>query len=124
MDRFTLEPTKYTMEVDLDPATGVFHLSGNSYPEDAINFFEPINEWIENYISQMKQGITLNIKMNYINSSSSKCFLDLFEILEGFASKGGEVVVNWYYQEDDDDILDTGEELLEDMDFPYQLIAY
>ncbi len=124
MDRFKLEPTKYTIEVDLDPATGIFSLSGSSYPEDAMSFFEPVNEWIENYIDQEKRGITLNIRMNYINSSSSKCFIDIFEILENYAAEGGEVMVNWYYMEDDDDIYDTGEELLEDMDFPYQLIAY
>ncbi len=124
MERLKLEPTKYTIEVDLDPDTGIFNMLGNSYPEDAMNFFEPINEWIENYISQIKRGITLNIRMNYINSSSSKCFLDIFEILENYAADGGEVMINWYYKEDDDDIYDAGEELLEDMNLPYQLILY
>lgn len=47
-----------------------------------------------------------------------------FEILDSYHEDGGSVHVAWYYEEDDEEILESGEELLEDMSFSYDLIEY
>ena len=44
-------------------------------------------------------------------------------MLEEFHESGGEVSLKWFYQEDDEDMQETGEELCEDLELPYQLIA-
>ena len=124
MKNLQLEGTKYTMEVSFDVESGVLKMSGNSYPEDAINFFEPLNEWVEEYIEKISKQLQVKVKLNYLNSSSSKCLLDFFEVLDGYHEVGGSVHVTWYYEEDDEEILESGEELLEDMGFSYDLIEY
>ncbi len=124
MENLILEKSKFTMSVDFNAETGILNLEGNSYPEDAISFFESLNKWMEQYIAEVKGDIVFNVKLNYLNSSSSKCFMDMFDILEDYSEEGGNVKVNWYYFENDDEIKEAGEELLEDLSLVYELIEF
>lgn len=124
MDNLKIEKTKYTMEIDFNKDTGILEMAGSSYPENALDFFGPILDWIKTYISEMKKPMVLNIRLNYLNTSSTKCILDIFETLEQYFKAGGDVKINWYYAEDDEDIMETGEELGEDFDFPIDFISY
>ncbi len=124
MENLHIEKTKYTMAVDFNQDTGVLEMEGSSYPENALDFFGPIINWIKNYIAQIHRPIVMNIRLNYLNTSSTKCILDIFEILEQYYKTGGEVKIDWYYAEDDEDIMETGEELGEDFDFPIEFISY
>ena len=121
MKDLKIEKTKYTLDIDFEANTGILKMSGSSYPENAIDFYKPIIEWIESFIKNEKKPITLNFRLNYLNTSSTKCILDIFELLEEYNEKN-EVVVNWYYEEDDEDILETGEEMGEDMEIPMNFI--
>ncbi len=121
MKNLIIEKTKYTLDIDFEGATGIMNMAGSSYPENAIDFYKPIINWIEDFINVEKKPLTLNFRLNYLNTSSTKCILDIFEILEEY-NEDNEVVVNWYYEEDDEDILETGEEMGEDMDIPMNFI--
>jgi hypothetical protein len=124
MDNLQIKKTKYTMDVNFNKDSGVLEMAGSSYPENALDFFGPIIEWIKQYISQINKPMVMNIRLNYLNTSSTKCILDIFEILEQYHKSGGDVKVSWYYAEDDEDIMETGEELGEDFDFPIEFISY
>ena len=124
MENLLIEKTKYTMAVNFNKDTGIMEMEGSSYPENALDFFGPIISWIKNYIQEIKKEIVMNIRLNYLNTSSTKCILDIFEILEQYHNSGGKVKINWYYAEDDEDIMETGEELGEDFDFPIEFISY
>jgi len=124
MDNLKIDKTKYTMEIDFNKDTGILEMAGSSYPENALDFFGPILDWIKTYITQIKKPMELNIRLNYLNTSSTKCILDIFETLEQYFKAGGAVKINWYYAEDDEDIMETGEELGEDFDFPIDFISY
>jgi hypothetical protein len=121
MKNLKIEKTKYTLEIDFDGTTGNLNMSGSSYPENAIDFYKPITDWIETFIKEEQKPIILNFRLNYLNTSSTKCILDVFEILEEY-NEENEVTVNWYYEAEDEDILETGEEMGEDMDIPMNFI--
>ena len=112
------------MAVNFNKETGILEMEGSSYPENALDFFGPIIGWIKNYISRGSKPIVMDIRLNYLNTSSTKCILDIFEILEQYYKSGGQVKINWYYAEDDEDIMETGEELGEDFEFPIEFISY
>ena len=112
------------MAVNFNKETGILEMEGSSYPENALDFFGPIIAWIKNYISPGSRPIVMNIRLNYLNTSSTKCILDIFEILEQYYKSGGMVKINWFYAEDDEDIMETGEELGEDFEFPIEFISY
>jgi len=124
MENLVIEKTKYTMAVNFNKDTGILEMEGSSYPENALDFFGPIISWIKNYIQEIKKDIDMNIRLNYLNTSSTKCILDIFEILEQYYISGGKVKINWHYAEDDEDIMETGEELGEDFNFPIEFIPY
>ena len=52
----------------------------------------------------------MNVQLEYFNTSSSKCILDVFKKLEGIHKSNNEVIINWYYEEDDEDMLDMGKD--------------
>jgi hypothetical protein len=122
MEHLQREGKKDRLAVDFDPETGVLALEGASCPENPIEFFDPLNEWLTVYIEEIHGKLTVNITINYMNTSSSKCLLDFLEILENYHQSGGSVTLNWYYEEDDEDMQETGEELCEDFEFPYTLL--
>ena len=62
----------------------------------------------------------LNVQLEYFNTSSSKCILDVFKKLESVS--GSEVSVKWYYEEDDEDMLEAGEDYEAIIDLPFEMI--
>jgi hypothetical protein len=124
MDNLRISRTKYTFEVNLDAKRGMMEMSGSSYPENAVDFFQPIFEWLEEYVSEAKKKLTMNARFDYLDTSSTKCVSDIFEILENYSKNGGDVRVNWYYDEDDGDILEMGKEFAEDIELPIHFIVY
>ena len=108
MEVLTIEGTKKTPEVKLDPG-GKIKLSGRSIPEDASKFFDQILGWIEEYCGVAKNTTTVDIELEYFNSGSAKYVMQILRELSEVLSDSKELVVNWYYEEGDDDILERGE---------------
>ena len=108
MERFTLDGTKKTPMVELDPA-GKLRLGGRSIPEDASRFFDDILRWILEYVASPKDLTTIDIELEYFNSASAKYVMQILRELSELIHKGKELKVNWYYEEGDDDILERGE---------------
>ncbi|MCP5050499.1 MAG: DUF1987 domain-containing protein [bacterium] len=124
MDNLHIEKSKYTMGIDFNQETGILEMNGSSYPENALDFFNPIIRWVKDYIAHIKKPINMNIRLNYLNTSSTKCILDILEILDQYHQSGGQVKINWYYKAGDEDIKETGQELAEDFHFPISFISY
>ncbi len=122
MENLHIPPRKDTLEVHFDAETGILLLEGASYPENPVESFAPLYAWIKQYIEEIHRPLTVHVTIHYLNTSSSKCILDLLEMLEEYHQSGGEVTLNWYYEEDDEDMQETGEELCEDLELPYTLI--
>lgn len=117
MNNLIIDATKSTPFVHFDAVTGVLQLKGKSYPENAAQFFEPILNWVNEFLNECPdKAIALNLEMIYLNSSSSKAFLNLFDMLDRFAKNGKKIVINWRYLEDNDTALECGEEFMEDLE--------
>ncbi len=122
MENLYIDATKYTPEIKADLEKGEIRIYGSSYPENANEFYNPVSKWITEYFNQGNKKLAVNFYIYYFNTSTSKSFLNILEVLEKFSLEGSEIVVNWYYTEDDDDSLDSGERLFMEMDLNYQLI--
>lgn len=109
MELVTLEGTKKTPEVTLDPM-GKIKLRGRSIPEDPSKFYEDILGWIMQYCSAPVDTTKVEIELEYFNSGSAKYVLQILrELSEIKQNLNKELIVNWYYEEGDDDILERGE---------------
>ncbi|MGM0503559.1 MAG: DUF1987 domain-containing protein [Bacteroidota bacterium] len=113
MENITLKSspeTPYFPEVNFDADTGICEISGESYMEETYKFYLPLITWIKQYIKNKNQKIELVIKLIYLNTSSTKCILDMLEVLKDYQDKGGNVKVIWYYDTEDPDMVDEVED--------------
>jgi hypothetical protein len=124
MIRYTRAETSMTPYVDFDPERGVFDMRGKSIPEDAVTFYKPIMEWLDNY-GETPQGSTeVNISLEYFNTNSSKFILDLFFKLVNFHKSGKtSVTINWIVNEDDDDMVEAGEDYAAIVEVPMNIVT-
>jgi hypothetical protein len=122
MESISFEGTTKTPTVKLEPENGLIEIKGRSIPENSIEFYRPIVEWLEEYAKTPQKKTTVNIQLEYFNTSSSKCILDIFKKLESIKKARNEVVINWYYEEDDEDMLEAGEDYESIIRVPFKMI--
>ncbi|MEA2042850.1 MAG: DUF1987 domain-containing protein [Bacteroidota bacterium] len=122
MDPIKIEGTRKTPEVSFSAETGIIEVEGRSIPENSIEFYEPLVDWLDKYGETPKQKTEVNIRLEYFNTSSSKCILDVFKKLETIYKNDQEVIINWYYEEDDEDMLEAGEDYQSILKIPFKMI--
>jgi hypothetical protein len=107
-----IEPGDRTPEVQMNSQTGEILFTGESYPENAINFYKPILDKLEE-LCQNKTPLVLRFELIYINSSSLGMLRNLLSTVHHYAQQGLPVSVNWQAYEDDDSMREMGEDLQE-----------
>ncbi|HDP74780.1 MAG TPA: DUF1987 domain-containing protein [Bacteroidales bacterium] len=122
MELLNIEGTPKTPTVILNPSTGVIEIKGRSIPENSIEFYRPVVEWLDEYIKNPQPNTVVNVQLEYFNTSSSKCVLDVFKKLEVLKKNKKDVIINWYYEEDDEDMLEAGEDYESIIKVPFKMI--
>jgi hypothetical protein len=122
MEPLVIEGTPKTPSVKFDAQDGVIEIKGRSIPENSIEFYKPLVEWLEKYGSVPAAQTKVNVQLEYFNTSSSKCILDVFKKLESIFKAKKDIVINWYYEEDDEDMLEAGEDYESIIKVPFKMI--
>lgn len=122
MEKLYIEATRGTPKIDFDAEQGILKLEGQSYPENAFKFFEPVFGWIDKYIDLYKSDeVKIEISLKYANTSSSKCILMILDKFEDAFNQGLSVSLNWYCDIENESELETAEEFKEDISFPFNV---
>ncbi|MBN2484744.1 MAG: DUF1987 domain-containing protein [Bacteroidales bacterium] len=100
----------YYPSVNFDAESGVCEIAGESYMEEAYKFYLPLINWIKEFILNEKRPLTLNFKLIYFNTSSSRLIVDILETLRKLREDGHKIKVNWYFDPDDPDVKDEVED--------------
>ncbi len=119
MPDINLIATSKTPSVRFVAADGHLEIKGRSIPENSLEFYKPLIEWVESYANLGKEETDVHIQLEYFNTSSSKCLLDLFKKLEALGKK---VTIHWYYEQDDEDMLEAGEDYEAIISLPFKMI--
>jgi len=118
MENLIIEATRSTPLVHFDADKRILAMSGESYPENAAKFYQPIYDWICEYFDSMADDTssitTVNLEIVYFNSSSSKALMNLFDLFEDAGTNGKKFRINWRYHEENDTALECGEEFKEE----------
>ena len=122
MESIIIEGTPKTSTVEFNAEEGKVEIKGRSIPENSVEFYNPLIAWLEAYGSNPKDVTQVNIQLEYFNTSSSKCILDVFKKLESLAKAGNDIKVNWFYEEDDEDMLEAGEDYQSIIKLPFKMI--
>lgn len=124
MQKIQIESSKSTPKINFDPQAHLLTIQGQSYPENAFKFYEPILKWIDDYLEQLTEAAVVKIELMlpYINTSSTKCFMTLLEKLDEAYSKGKNITLYWYYDEENETELECAEEFQEDLMLPFHIV--
>lgn len=124
MESYYLEASPKTPKLDFKYDSGSFQISGRSIPENSIEFYKPLIEWLEGYVQNAQAETKLEVKLEYFNTSSSKCLVEIFRKLEQIPQLNGDkkVMIDWYYDEEDEDMQESGEDFKEIIKIPIKMI--
>lgn len=123
MDLLILEPKPNTPFVKFDPITGIMELKGRSTPENTLDFYSVLQDWLIKYGSTPQEITIVNVQLEYFNTSSSKCILDLFKKFAELYKAGHKVQINWYYEEEDEDMQEAGEDYCDILGVPFDILV-
>ena len=117
----TVAPTSNTPAIEFDSVSGVLTISGKSIAEDSQEFYRPLLEALTEYKKQPRLQTTVNLKLVYFNTSSSKSILDVLRLIESLKDNS-EVIINWFYEKEDEDMLEVGEDYCEIVNLPFHMV--
>jgi len=123
MDPLIIEESIKTPTISFDSSSGVLEIKGKSIPENSLEFYKPIFDWLDKYSGNPASQTEFRVQLEYFNTSSSKCLLDLFRKLESAAVSGAsKVKVSWFYEADDEDMMEAGDDYQALVKIPFELI--
>lgn len=124
MEDLYLKKTFNSPEVEFIGDTGELSLEGRSIPEDPGEFFEHLIDWINQYFLKPVQQTVMSIKLEYINSGSSKYMLEVLRIMKINHDAGKDVQIKWYFEEGDESIQELGTHYEQTIQIPFEHIEY
>jgi hypothetical protein len=124
MEDLYLKKTFNSPEVEFVAKTGELSLEGRSIPEDPGEFFELLIDWINEYFLNASENTTMNIRLEYINSGSSKYMLEVLRIMKINHDAGKAVQIRWYFEEGDESIQELGVHYEQTIQIPFEHIEY
>ena len=119
MENLEIHGTNDTPNVLCD-YNGEILMTGRSLPENPLRIYEQIFRWAQDYD---KETITLNFKLEYFNTASSKQIFNVIKYcVENKSIK--DIQVKWQYEEGDYDSKETGEHFSHLFRIPFEFIEY
>jgi hypothetical protein len=107
MEIIKVEGTGRTPSIYFNHEEGIVEMSGRSIPENALSFYKPIFDWLDEYVTNPNPETIINFNLEYFNTSSSKCILDMLRKLERLPEEGYKATVKWFFDEGDEDMEES-----------------
>ncbi len=122
MELLAKEPTTSTPLVSFTPSTNTLYISGESFPQNAFEFYAPVISWLRTTLAEIPE-FTLDIAVTYMNSSSTKCVFDMLDIMGDAVSHDVKAAVIWRYDRENPRSAELAEDFREEVNFPFEVVA-
>ena len=117
MKNLDIAATDRSPAVSFDFDNHLLKISGESYPEDVTEFYNPLFQDLDSYLAELGDGACrFEFELIYFNSSSAKAIMTLMDKLEDAASNGASIDVYWKFDEEDETMAELGEEFAEELE--------
>jgi hypothetical protein len=87
--------------VDFNHNTGDLILSGRSIPENAAKIYEPLIQWINEYVKSPRKTTNLRLNLEYFNSASTIWIAKLVRALGKIESEDCVLFIHIYFDIED-----------------------
>lgn len=121
MEKWIIEATDRSPSVVLDRQLSVIRIEGRSYPEEGMDFFDPIILRFKSLESSETPIRTVHVRLEYYNSSTTKALAELFSALLKAKERGFDVKVIWEFEEEDDGIQEDIDMFIETFNVPFEI---
>ncbi|MCL1863803.1 MAG: DUF1987 domain-containing protein [Defluviitaleaceae bacterium] len=109
------QKTGSTPYILIDESKGYMKMSGKSFPEKALDFFGEVITWLDGYLATDFGEFLFDFAMEYHNSSTLKVITNMLMKMDECAVSGNKITVNWIVAEDDEIMIESGEDIQEDV---------
>lgn len=121
LDSLKMEATEDTPLIDFDASSGTFKVTGRALPENAHEFFKPVEDWVAEYAENPLENTVVEMRIDYFNSAATRYIFNLLMTFEDIVEAGKNVNIVWYYNDGDDMIEAKGEEFESMLDVPFEM---
>lgn len=122
MENLYYKPGDLSPKILFEFESGQFLIQGISCPENAVEFYQPVLDWLDEYSENPSIQTVLDFRMDYFNSISAKLFLMIMTKLEELNESGNTVKIRWYFDPDEEDIEEAGEDFESILDIDFELL--
>ncbi|MEA2042455.1 MAG: SiaB family protein kinase [Bacteroidota bacterium] len=118
---FLVQKESDTPEIILNADKGIFSFFGRSIPENAVSFYQPVIEWLNDYSESPLKNTDIHFNFDYFNTASAKQLAKIMLAIESI-SKHDSVTVKWHYNYGDTDMYADGMRYRELLDINIEMI--
>ncbi|QEL65479.1 hypothetical protein OTERR_20030 [Oryzomicrobium terrae] len=123
MTNLNITETSSTPAIEADWQAGVIRMKGDSYPENSFELFQPVVDWVSQFLREAKRPLRLELDLLYLNTSSIRALMDILDMFEEAHRKGTEVSAVWRYDAANERVGQLAEEFKEDCTFAFDITA-
>ncbi len=123
MNDLIIEATEETPRIFFKKNKNIFVISERSLPENAVEFYTPVFEWLEQYKKDTNTETIVDFKLDYFNTASAKQITKFLLMLEKIA-KTNKVKIRWFYKKGDLDMQSSGLRYDKLINMEFELIEY
>ena len=122
MNDLDISATDSTPAVHSDWAAGWLEMTGDSYPENSFELFQPVLDWLAAFLAGDTRALAVELQLLYLNTSSVRAMMDIFDALQEAHEGGRAVSVTWRYDRDNERVAELAAEFKEDYTFPFAIV--
>ena len=124
MQNLRIEPTSISPLIYFNDDESTLYIQGRSVPENALECYSPAINWIKRYVNDSKvERMFLDIELDYFNTTTSRCFVLLFKVLEEL-QKHTNFKILWRYEASDEDMQTSILEYQRFTNIPIELLGF
>lgn len=127
MEVLNLESTQFSPYIHFDPVSHLLEIRGVSRPENTVEFYQPVLNWLDSYIElvnaegSVPAHVRLVIDMDYFNSISAKYLMGIILKCKALYYGKGGLVVEWHYKGNDEENQEWGEDFSAIAGIPFEM---
>lgn len=117
LENIYIKSTRSTPEVSF--SEGLLSIRGRSIPEAAAEFYKPLEQWVEIYVTDTEVDTRVVFSFDFINTASTKWVYAIIKKLARYRDVHKRLKVEWYYETGDDELFELGHIIQSFIDCPF-----
>ena len=102
-----INATPKTPFILFDDSNFSLEIKGISCPENPVQFYNPLFEELQGFLEKNAK-LNMVVHLDYFNTGSSKCLLNIFNLLAERIEKKENSLVTWITEEEDMELIEAG----------------